>query len=1436
MAFELANGHGTTRLSIEQLLERERRLNSPDDNSVQRQRAPPGIGILSRTLIPSSMIKWIIPARFLHGANMQLLFVGENYIHIKEVIPDAKVDYCLRHRKTIPYINDHIRSVALLGRPRVSQLWREGSPMPGIVDLMFHSGVPEQEHPEFPIQVLVVALSSGFLQLLTPDLDSTTEGEYINFKSKLIPLPLPEYHASSPGFKIAVDPFSRAFAVVAPFDHVVVYNNYSSRDLAARIASNKDEWNPIRQERIFKIPGCIIAVEFLNPGETSNDVVMIIVSAVGRRHALSCFTWNHHDGPRYRAVVESKPLYLEPGSLCNMIIPMAHTPEFLLVHGSTINLFIDILSGSPRVMNIINKKSNWESEPAHPANSKRRPHFTAWSRPSRAPSHKGEFFFLIREDGAIRHYERTQGRTGPYGVVGNSGELGCHVGSAFASFNPRRNTPDYVIATGDMSPGEFASMGLNLVRNKNAESMTRHEQMELVKQATLPDWAPIMDLHVDEGNKGFGRSAILATTGRQPFGALSELRIGNEARISSIADLTQLDESFVGANGLWVLQDPAGELVHLVTSYPDRTTAVCLSTDGQLEESTITLENDRNTVFAAITLNGTIVLVTETNITLQRLTKDEEMDLEPNFKHYTSSSHITAAVCYGNFLVVASRQHSWSSHLEVFEVGQESCHLALHGEVAITSSEITALTMFQHGVDLYAIIATREPKLMILQLSEDGRPCNTPREQSSMVVDVHDLVVQSMQVLLKRYDNGIQPQLEKTVACGTRDGQLICVHLNTSAGIPRFGERESYRIGHGPVVVSSDTSSLDRAFVICDEEVISITHKEISSPVMLFTSIIFTDENDTSFQQKALAAIVTLPINETTNNPGFEITIACHDGQNLIFARLLFERRTLPRRLPLRKYMPSSIPDMPPHDISGTPTKLFYSKKLKANIVAGVKYEHRPHAKVPEPSWQGKRVTRGFLSIIPSHSNENVTPQEELWNEKMTQVDFAPSERILSACEWVFKRDGKTYEYLLAGTSIKKGKPIILNDGHKRDKTGRLWFFAARKSSNGTVKLELKGIKEIDQPVRALANLDETKVIVAHDHILSVYTLSTTNKWSRVCKKELRSTAVHITVVGLHIFVTTSINSTIAFAYEAKEVQGEEKFELVELLTDDVSRQGITHTVLDIQWRSVEPTASFPTTSQSQREKDDKVLSILLGSDKDGQIYALEIPKSRTWRRAASTIFELSVPQCVVKFTSANVRAPWYNRDTAVQGVLRDDIIGATADGTVYHFTILTDEARLLFKFLENLVRWNEVENQINILHLEQQSIGPRDTDMHTADSDEAVLAWPMQNVIIDPEFVPGAVGERKRRDQYGINGDLLDCFLGKNGRVNLCEMLNREGVANWKEESRYVGNQRHMKWKKFRELVQRHLGPVETTSEQDQEQMIDRCINWLEEVMRPVL
>jgi hypothetical protein len=195
--------------------------------------------------------------------------------------------------------------------------------------------------------------------------------------------------------------------------------------------------------------------------------------------------------------------------------------------------------------------------------------------------------------------------------------------------------------------------------------------------------------------------------------------------------------------------------------------------------------------------------------------------------------------------------------------------------------------------------------------------------------------------------------------------------------------------------------------------------------------------------------------------------------------------------------------------------------------------------------------------------------------------------------------------------------------------------------------------------------------------------------------------------------------------------------------------------------------------------------------------------------------------------------------------VLEDDTFGVATDGTIYHFTFLTNEARLLLKFLENLIRWDERQDWIQAAVKEREFTRAdenNDYEMINAGDEDAAVDWPGQDIIVDPEYVLGEAGQRLRRDQYGINGDVLLPLLqrrehGAKKDHRLHQMLVRAETRTQANQDRswtsaHTGNESLQRWQKFEELAGKNFAGEEMPLVG----WTERCILWLEEILRPVL
>lgn len=87
----LVNGAWTTRrVDIGEILARNR---EPPSVPVKPARwRPPITGLLSRTVIQGPVIQWVLPARIRHPDKNDVVFVGENYIQIKELVESGHLE------------------------------------------------------------------------------------------------------------------------------------------------------------------------------------------------------------------------------------------------------------------------------------------------------------------------------------------------------------------------------------------------------------------------------------------------------------------------------------------------------------------------------------------------------------------------------------------------------------------------------------------------------------------------------------------------------------------------------------------------------------------------------------------------------------------------------------------------------------------------------------------------------------------------------------------------------------------------------------------------------------------------------------------------------------------------------------------------------------------------------------------------------------------------------------------------------------------------------------------------------------------------------------------------------------------------------------------------------------------------------------------------
>jgi hypothetical protein len=148
-----------------------------------------------------------------------------------------------------------------------------------------------------------------------------------------------------------------------------------------------------------------------------------------------------------------------------LMIPYNHSPRFLLVSGSQLVQFDNVLTQHPTItQSDINLDGlNWP--PRYPGSSDRLPVFTAWvhaTRSTKFADEEREELYLLREDGILygATAEQKFGGTSGMSSFRQVARFNCNGSGAMASvlLTQSLKDPDTLVVWGDMSDGEMVSV------------------------------------------------------------------------------------------------------------------------------------------------------------------------------------------------------------------------------------------------------------------------------------------------------------------------------------------------------------------------------------------------------------------------------------------------------------------------------------------------------------------------------------------------------------------------------------------------------------------------------------------------------------------------------------------------------------------------------------------------------------------------------------------------------------------------------------------------------------------------------------------------------------------------------------------------------------------------------------------------------------------
>lgn len=248
----------------------------------------PGYGILSRTILPSPLFKFIFSATIRHKDRNDVVLVGEDALQLIEIHDHGR----LRHVAAKTNFSGRILTARVFGDPREVRINRGlGSPLPKKQSVQPSSPSAAGDGDQgLPPEVAVLTLTSRTLMFLWAQ--QNVAGKSV-FHQKTVKLPAGSSRFDRLGQYLAIDQKRRAMAVAAFEGRFILYKTKSMQSWRNELRTGADT-TPIQDERIISIEGQIMHMEFLATPDRQDEhhvILLFIVVHLGLTK-ITCFDWD----------------------------------------------------------------------------------------------------------------------------------------------------------------------------------------------------------------------------------------------------------------------------------------------------------------------------------------------------------------------------------------------------------------------------------------------------------------------------------------------------------------------------------------------------------------------------------------------------------------------------------------------------------------------------------------------------------------------------------------------------------------------------------------------------------------------------------------------------------------------------------------------------------------------------------------------------------------------------------------------------------------------------------------------------------------------------------------------------------------------------------------------------------------------------------------
>ncbi|PHH83522.1 hypothetical protein CDD83_2975 [Cordyceps sp. RAO-2017] len=1197
--------------------------------SLEQYLQPPCCGILSRTIIKSPVVHWVLPVRLRSQAHNDIAFVGDRFVQISELRRDGQVHEVALKRD----FGCRIRSSAVLGASFEHGLDGEasgGSDQPLKDDsTMLDTSNFSYAGPvrSLPPQLLVLMLESGDTVFLFLEEQLNTPPVFV-LNTYALPREIPFL-----GYHLVADPSSRYMAAASPEGMLVLFEMEEMATLRAQYMA-QGSLAPVKSVRLRFIPGVIHKLEFLHPHPDDDYHIILILIVIRREQRredpvtrMVIYEWQVGESLEAVFAREKTGNRLpQEHKMPLLLIPLRFSAAFFTVSEEFIGIVKHCLSGSPVF------ESLCVDPPSQTGlhHGTRNPLWTAWARPFRRPKYfeKTDIIYLAREDGAIIHMEIEAMDLVP--SVTNVGCLDTNINTAFATAFDIFS--DILIIGGDSGPGGIWKLA---------------PRTDLEQVSVLPNWSPVLDVTAagcvtpigDESTRRQARNsrsitpvqqsakpyALFTTSGRGSKGSVTQWRWGMQGRIGLDIDYGEP----IRSSWTFVSDSPGadgGLFVLLALPY---SSAVLLFSEDMTQVRALTAQETpfdltSRTLSACRSSHGIFIQVTETFITVVRGHESSRLAVEAVVP--TAKLAAGNACCTGDTIV-----------LSTYDVEGSRLHILRATEAGVQCSsswgvrgDITCVSMLMSSGNMLVVTGSlwnEMPWISIYTLAGDtvsasaithSNAAGTQGDPAQFSTQFESLT----SVCLVRQNTAG----EAFLATGTRCGYIVNVKITTGQQAEPI-MLASQKIGTGGVEVSLASGTLNGATAVlacCDNALIMMTDFSWQDGMFHGTDAVWlTDANDVSMPSPLVHSACSL----THSLSGFSgyVPVMALAGSRLLLAEIWPHVGLVPRSI----------------SIEGTPTRVIYSQTWNCLIVALLR---------------GDRPTLAFLD--PKSGEEISFPSDKdgIPMDYITDLGH-PGDRIYSLYEWLYMKDGKTFSFLLVAT--KDGRLLIvsvsrakLKDQHSK----QLRFWTRYK-------------KAFSQPIYSVVGDDQGIIFCVGKTIRWEVLDLADKKLKFMGDHELDSPATSLRVDQGHLLALTTLHSLEVIDYKNRKGG-----DMILKHSDRVSRRTIH--MIDVGGAALSR-SGYPVT---------------LLADQSGGVTGVWVPWGQR-RKELHVVLEARLPTSVRRFIAtpslplwrANGRHPRY-------GVLASthdcsQILGISLDGSLQHFVLLGLKLWRFLFFIQNLSR-----------------------------------------------------------------------------------------------------------------------------------------------------